>query len=106
MPTIASNGVNLYYEVSGQGDPLLLIAGLACDHTLFDSMVPYLSTKYQVIAFDNRVHCRLKVRNCRLRVLERPHLLGKLRPASKSMLARQKELRISQQRRHSAILLP
>ena len=51
------------------------------------------------VARDNRVHSRLKVRNCRLRVLERPHLLGKLRPAHKPMLARQKELCICQQRR-------
>lgn len=54
MPTVRANGINLYYEVRGAGEPLLLIAGFACDHAIWSMLVPSLARKYQVISFDNR----------------------------------------------------
>jgi len=48
------NGVTLYYEVHGKGDPLLLIMGLGANATGWSSQVPSFSREYQVIAFDNR----------------------------------------------------
>jgi len=48
------NGVNLYYEVHGRGEPLLLIMGLGANTTGWWAQVPAFSRKYQVIAFDNR----------------------------------------------------
>jgi pimeloyl-ACP methyl ester carboxylesterase len=48
------NGVNLYYEVHGKGEPLLLIMGLGANTTGWSSQVPAFSRDYQVIAFDNR----------------------------------------------------
>ncbi len=36
MPAIAANGIKIYYEVHGAGEPLVLIAGLNSDHTLFE----------------------------------------------------------------------
>ena len=36
------------------GEPLLLIAGFACDHTNWSRMVPILASRYRVIVFDNR----------------------------------------------------
>jgi pimeloyl-ACP methyl ester carboxylesterase len=48
------NGIDLYYEVQGDGDPLLLIAGFACDHTIWSLVLPPLAARYRVITFDNR----------------------------------------------------
>jgi 3-oxoadipate enol-lactonase len=48
------NGIDLYYEVQGSGDPLLLIAGFACDHTIWSLVLPTLAARYRVIVFDNR----------------------------------------------------
>ncbi len=53
--TINSNGQELYYEVHGEGAPLVLIMGIGYDATLWGlHQIPALSQKYQVIAFDNR----------------------------------------------------
>lgn len=54
MPTIKSNGIHLYFEAEGVGEPLLLIAGFACDHSIWSLVQPFLSSKYQIISFDNR----------------------------------------------------
>src|SRR6266568_149542 len=56
MPTITGNDVSIYYEVHGQGSPVVLISGLNSDHTLFQKtgLIARLAEKYQVIAFDNR----------------------------------------------------
>jgi 3-oxoadipate enol-lactonase len=54
MPKVSVNGIDLYYEVQGAGDPLLLIAGFACDHTVWSLVVPQLVAHFRVIAFDNR----------------------------------------------------
>jgi pimeloyl-ACP methyl ester carboxylesterase len=54
MAKIQTNGIDIYYEVKGAGEPLLLIAGFACDLTIWGKVVASLAEKYQVIAFDNR----------------------------------------------------
>jgi len=54
MPTIQANGITLYYEEHGSGDPLLLIGGLGTDLTLFTWLTPRLARHHRVIAFDNR----------------------------------------------------
>lgn len=54
MACFPVNGVNLYYEVHGRGEPLLLIAGLASDSQSWLSVVEELSQHYQVILPDNR----------------------------------------------------
>ncbi|MDX1900876.1 MAG: alpha/beta hydrolase [Gammaproteobacteria bacterium] len=48
------SGVKLFYEQTGQGEDLILIAGLASDHTLWESMMPFLSQHFRVLRFDNR----------------------------------------------------
>jgi pimeloyl-ACP methyl ester carboxylesterase len=48
------NGIDIYYEVQGRGEPLLLIMGLGANVTSWYSQVPEFSREYQVIAFDNR----------------------------------------------------
>jgi 3-oxoadipate enol-lactonase len=53
--TIKTNGQQLYYEVHGEGAPLVLIMGIGYDATLWDLyQVPELSKQFQVVTFDNR----------------------------------------------------
>jgi 3-oxoadipate enol-lactonase len=54
MPKTHANGIDIYHESQGTGDPILLIAGFACDHTLWGTVVPALAAKHRVISFDNR----------------------------------------------------
>ncbi|MCP5094364.1 MAG: alpha/beta fold hydrolase [Chloroflexi bacterium] len=54
MPIATVNEINLEYEISGQGDPLVLIAGLGYDRWMWHRMVPGLAARFQVITFDNR----------------------------------------------------
>jgi len=54
MPKIDANGIDLYYETTGSGDPLVLIAGLGYGLWLWHKMIPGLAEHFQVIAFDNR----------------------------------------------------
>jgi 3-oxoadipate enol-lactonase len=55
MPNVRiDSGINLYYQISGEGYPVILISGLGADHTAWDFVIPYLQNSYQVIRFDNR----------------------------------------------------
>ena len=54
MPTIEANGQTLYYEVHGEGEPLLLVMGLAADTMAWAMQVPAFSAHYRTIIFDNR----------------------------------------------------
>ena len=47
-------GVALNYEVSGNGDPLLLVMGTSGAIPLWGELLPRLAERYRVIAFDNR----------------------------------------------------
>lgn len=48
------NGVKLYYEVYGQGEPLLLIHGNNSSMASFNNQLEILSKKYKVICLDSR----------------------------------------------------
>lgn len=54
MATVRVNGVELYYEIHGSGEPLLLIMGLGANATAWDNQVPVFAEHHAVIAFDNR----------------------------------------------------
>lgn len=54
MPKVQANGIDIYYEIKGAGEFLLLIAGFASDLTNWSKMVSLLAEKYRVIVFDNR----------------------------------------------------
>lgn len=49
-----ANGVELYYEIHGAGNPLVLISGCGGDILNWAEIVPILSQHYQLIIFDNR----------------------------------------------------
>jgi len=48
------DGIELYWEEQGSGDPLLLIMGLAADSTAWLFQVPEFAGRYRTIVFDNR----------------------------------------------------
>jgi pimeloyl-ACP methyl ester carboxylesterase len=48
------NGARLYYEVSGEGEPLLLLSGLGMNHLGWALQIPVYAREFKVIAFDNR----------------------------------------------------
>jgi pimeloyl-ACP methyl ester carboxylesterase len=52
---VRANGQELYYEIHGHGQPLLLVMGIGYDSTLWSlAQVPALSQNFQVVIFDNR----------------------------------------------------
>jgi pimeloyl-ACP methyl ester carboxylesterase len=48
------NGIELFYDIKGAGEPLLLVAGFLCDHAYWSLLMPSLISRYQVIRVDNR----------------------------------------------------
>ena len=54
MPAVRVGDISIYYEEYGKGEPLLLIAGWGTDLSCWLPQIPEFSTKYRVIAFDNR----------------------------------------------------
>jgi len=54
MPKARINDINIYYEVHGEGEPLLLIHGLAARGNGFVKQIPALSRSFRTIIFDNR----------------------------------------------------
>jgi 3-oxoadipate enol-lactonase len=54
VPKAKVNGIDLYYEIQGEGAPVLLIAGFTADHLAWFLQVPALAREFQVITFDNR----------------------------------------------------
>ncbi|WP_026736301.1 alpha/beta fold hydrolase [Fischerella sp. PCC 9605] len=48
------NGANLYYEIHGKGDPLLMIQGWGAEISNWQNVIQPLSKNFQLILFDNR----------------------------------------------------
>ena len=48
------NGQRLYYEVHGDGEPLLCVAGLACDTLVWIPQVQAFAAAHKTVIFDNR----------------------------------------------------
>ena len=56
MPHISLGTINLYYETTGQGQPLVFINGLGSSTRDWDRQVAEFSKAYQVITYDLRGH--------------------------------------------------
>lgn len=54
MPLARVGDNELFYVDRGSGDPVLLVHGLAGDHTAWAPQLARLSERYRVVAFDNR----------------------------------------------------
>jgi pimeloyl-ACP methyl ester carboxylesterase len=52
------NGIDIYYEVYGEGDPLLLLHGGLANGTYWANQIPVFAQDYQVIVMDSRGHGR------------------------------------------------
>src|SRR3990172_3723573 len=58
MPTAVFNGIRLYYEVHGQGTPLVLMHGFAGTAESWKPQIPDLSARYRLVLYDARGHWR------------------------------------------------
>jgi pimeloyl-ACP methyl ester carboxylesterase len=54
MPSVKVNGIQIYYEEHGNGQPILLIQGLGYPSGMWFMQIPALSRHFQTIVFDNR----------------------------------------------------
>lgn len=54
--TIQIGNINLFYEKTGTGSPLILLHGNGEDHTIFSEIVGLLSENFTVYAIDSRGH--------------------------------------------------
>ncbi|MBW2021843.1 MAG: alpha/beta fold hydrolase [Deltaproteobacteria bacterium] len=54
MPHETINGCRIYYEIHGEGEPLVLIMGLRRNLLWWYRQIPTLSQHFKVLAFDNR----------------------------------------------------
>ena len=52
------NGIDLFYEVTGSGRPLILVHGNGEDHTIFDEAVAVLRESFTCYGADSRGHGR------------------------------------------------
>ena len=51
---ITTDGGKLFYEISGQGDYIVLLHDGILHHVIWDDQVPVLSKKYKVVRYDRR----------------------------------------------------
>ena len=56
MPKIHVQGLNMYYEFVGEGEPLVLISGLGGDHLnwMMTQVPAFTEAGYRCLVFDNR----------------------------------------------------
>ena len=53
---VKTNGIELNYEVEGNGPWLTMSHSLACNVTMWDPQMPVLTKKFKVLRFDTRGH--------------------------------------------------
>ncbi|MFI8521271.1 alpha/beta fold hydrolase [Streptomyces sp. NPDC085481] len=56
MARVEVNGVGLFFEAGGDGDPLVLVHGSWVDHHNWDAVVHGLALRYRVLVYDRRGH--------------------------------------------------
>ncbi|MGD9712527.1 MAG: alpha/beta fold hydrolase [Thermomicrobiales bacterium] len=54
MPHAEVNGAKIYYEINGQGPPVIQIGGAVNGHEGYSLITPLLTDKFTVIDFDHR----------------------------------------------------
>src|SRR5215213_5360474 len=58
MAMITLNGIDVFYEKRGQGDPVLLVHGLGSSTEDWEAQVDALAHEFTVITYDVRGHGR------------------------------------------------
>ncbi|MDQ6846712.1 MAG: alpha/beta hydrolase [Candidatus Dormibacteraeota bacterium] len=61
MPLATLEGASIFYEITGDGDPLILVHGSWADHHTWDLAVPTLAQHFKVITYDRRGHSQSTV---------------------------------------------
>ncbi|MET9882340.1 alpha/beta hydrolase [Streptomyces sp. NPDC006430] len=56
MPRARVNGVDLFYEIRGEGAPLVLVHGSWSDHLGWKRVLPRLARSFTVLVYDRRGH--------------------------------------------------
>ncbi|MFI9203975.1 alpha/beta fold hydrolase [Streptomyces sp. NPDC053048] len=56
MPRVGVNGVELFYEAGGDGDPLVLVHGSWSDHAGWAPVLHALALRFRVLVYDRRGH--------------------------------------------------
>ncbi|MGA8943817.1 MAG: alpha/beta hydrolase [Thermoactinomyces sp.] len=56
MPTLESNGATLFYQVTGEGSPIIFTHGASWNHLQWNKQVDYFKDHYKVIVWDVRGH--------------------------------------------------
>ncbi len=56
MPTMKIKDIDMFYEIHGDGEPLLLIHGLGSSSRDWEYQIPQFSKQYKVITIDLRGH--------------------------------------------------
>ncbi len=54
MPTLPINGIDLYYQEFGAGEPLVLIPGMGGTVESWQAQIRHFQRRYRVISLDNR----------------------------------------------------
>ncbi len=54
MPVVSANGIQQYYEITGDGPPLVLVAGMGGTANYWEEQVSLFSQHYTVITYDQR----------------------------------------------------
>ena len=54
MPHADLNGLEIHFDVHGEGDPLICVHGLGCDRRAWALQIQPFSERYQAVFFDNR----------------------------------------------------
>jgi pimeloyl-ACP methyl ester carboxylesterase len=56
MKCLTLDDLDFYYQIIGNGDPVVLVHGMGSDHTVWDGLVPLFKESYRTIAVDLRGH--------------------------------------------------
>lgn len=54
MAWIENKGVRIYYEIDGEGDPVIFFSGVGGGTWSWYRQLPYFTKRYEVVVFDNR----------------------------------------------------
>lgn len=54
MPFAPINGIDLYYEIQGQGEPVVFLSGFSTHHLSWQPFIEPLQNTFQMILLDNR----------------------------------------------------
>ena len=54
MPKVSVNGLKLFYEIEGDGEPVVLIPGFAAGRWIWFKQTAELAREFRVVVFDPR----------------------------------------------------